>query len=130
MHHFFCYGCWRRNRHYGGGCINYTTKSIWKRILSCDGLCSKHKLYYIFEPFGFIYFPSETLITWKNTNFTTSKTQIILHFRVTFFFFSPKPWSREKHKFYNILMVTLVTNKFCLKHPSPTWRSPTIAYSL
>jgi len=61
--------------------INFATKSIWKRIYSCDGLCSKHKFYYIFEPFPILYlfslFISETLITKnnfysiENTNFTT-----------------------------------------------------------
>ena len=32
------------------GGINFTPKSIWRRIYSCDGLCRKHKFYCIFEP--------------------------------------------------------------------------------
>ena len=38
--------------------INFATKSMQKRIYSCDGLCSKHKYCHIFEPFYILYFLS------------------------------------------------------------------------
>ena len=40
------------------GGINFATKSIWKRIHSCDGVCRKHKFCHIFEPFYILYFLS------------------------------------------------------------------------
>ena len=70
--------------------INFATKSIWKRIYSCDGLCSKHKFCHIFEPLCILYFLSETLITWER--------QILLH---------------RKHKFYYISMA-LICSKICV----------------
>ena len=33
--------------------INFTTKSIWRTIYSCDGLCRKTKFYYIFDQWIF-----------------------------------------------------------------------------
>ena len=66
------------------GRINFATKSIWKRIYSCDGLCRKHKFCHIFEPFSILYFLFDhmknfNLITWK-------KKQILPHFTPNGFF--------------------------------------------
>ena len=53
---------------------HFTTKSIRRRIYSCDGLCKKLLFYYIFEKWIFGPNSLELVITCQNSYFTTSKT--------------------------------------------------------
>ena len=46
------------------GCLNYTTKSIWKRIYSCDGLCSKQILLH-FRAISYSLFSFRKLLSGK-----------------------------------------------------------------
>ena len=57
------------------GGTNFTTKSIRRRIYSCDRLCRKLKFYHIFEQWIFGPNSLKLVITCQNSNFTTSKTQ-------------------------------------------------------
>ena len=63
-----------------------------KEISSCDGICSKPKLYHIFEPFHMALFSLRNLDHMTNPNFTTSsicsKPKLYHIFESLFFLFS------------------------------------------
>ena len=59
--------CQRGNPH--TGVYKFYNKKYLKENLFM--WCRKHKFYFIFEPFYILFFLSETLITWKKTNFAT-----------------------------------------------------------
>ena len=52
---FICQRPHCRHELRGEGGIFFTTKSIWRRIYSCDRICRKLLFYYIFEFSGFGY---------------------------------------------------------------------------